>query len=310
MRFIVVWLLLLLACSGTKQDSGLGEPLRVQNGVFREGILPGVTTDAGAGLTITAVDTASTVLRPGQGEKTLSGRAAVGTVAIGIALGGAGTGWWLLPVDGPDPLNAGELGWNAILEIARNVLPGPNELRIVPIDATGKAGQQRALPVCIPRIVPDNLNACDPVANAPPAAIVSLTWDTAVDLDLVVVGPDGTVVDAKHPQGKTSADAGADAGAYPSIDRDSNGACALDLVNQEDLVFATAPSGTFLVYANLFSACGNAPVHFRLGVAYRTRGADGAYALTETVVKSGTLVALDANGGARLGTFVTSLAFP
>lgn len=306
MRYFLVLFLFLLACSGQKQESGLGEPLRVQNGVFKEGALPGTISDAGGRLTITAIDTASTVLRPGQGEKTLSGRAAVGTVAIGLAFGSAGNGWWLLPVDGPDPLNAGELGWNAIVEIARSVTPGPNELRLVPIDGAGNAGEQRTLSVCVPRVVPDNLNVCDPVANAPPAAVVSLTWDTAVDLDLVVVGPDGVVLSAKHPQGAASTDAGAP----PTIDRDSNGACALDLVDQEDLVFTTPPSGTYLVYANLFSACGNAPVHFRLAVSYRTRDAAGAYALTESVVKSGTLVALDANGGARLGTFVTSLAFP
>ncbi len=294
------------ACSGVRSESGLGEPIRVRNGVFREGPLPGAApAPVGPGVSVTAIETASTILQPGQGEKTLSGRASVGSVAIAIGLADEGRGHWLLPVDGPDPLNNGELGWQALIEVARDVPPGRKKLRVVAIDAAGRAGTQRELDVCVPRAVPDNLNACAP-SIAPPAAVVSLTWDTAVDLDLVVVAPDGRVIDAKHPR-VADGDAGA---AGPTIDRDSNAACALDRVNQENLVFSETPApGAYLVFANLFEGCERAPVHFRVTVSSRQPSSTGTVELVATETKSGILTSIDANGGARLGTYVTEVAF-
>lgn len=297
------------ACSGESSTSGLGEPMRVRNGVFKEGPLPGLPPVAGGpGLAITAIESASTVLRPGQGEKTFTGRASVGAVAVALALAGEGRGYWLLPVEGPDPLNNGELGWQALVEIGRNAATGPKELRVVAIDGAGKAGAQRALPICVPRSIPDNLNACDP-ASAPPAAVVTLSWDTPVDLDLIVVAPDGRVLDAKHPRG--AGDAGSDAARLaPVLDRDSNGACALDRIQQENLVFPEAPAaGSYLVFVNLFDSCERAPVRFRVTVSTRSATPDGKLSLTETETKSGVLTDIDANGGAKLGTYVTEVAF-
>jgi uncharacterized protein YfaP (DUF2135 family) len=136
---------------------------------------------------------------------------------------------------------------------------------------------------------PDNLAACDPSVK-PPALVVSLTWDTAADLDLVVAAPDGAILSPKRP---TSGDAGI-------IDRDSNSACTADGVQREDLVFQDAPPpGSYLIYADLFSACGHAPVHFQVAVTQ---------AGITTLTRDGTLLAVDANGGASLGTFVTEVA--
>jgi len=297
------------ACSGEKAESGLGEPIRVRNAAFKEGRLPGAPPApvAGPGVAVTAIETASTVLRPGQGEKTLTGRASVGTVAVAVGLAGLGRGYWVLPVEGPDPLNNGELGWQVLLEIGRNVPPGSKELLVVAVDAAGNAGTQRALPICVPSLVPDNLNACDP-SNAPPATVVALTWDAPVDLDLIAVAPDGRVIDAKHPRGSAVPDAGGPA--PPSLDRDSNAACSLDLVQQENLVFADPPApGSYLVFVNLFDACDRPPVHFRVSTYARQARPDGKLELALTESKSGTLTAVDANGGAKLGTYVTEVAF-
>jgi hypothetical protein len=96
----------------------------------------------------------------------------------------------------------------------------------------------------------------------------------------------------------------------PTIDRDSNAACSLDRVQQEDLVFAEPPGpGSYLIFANLFDACQRAPVHFRLSVWVRQLGPDGKLTLTENESKSGTLTAVDANGGSKVGTYVTEVAF-
>lgn len=303
-------LAVLAACSGESGKSGLGEPLLVRNATFKEGPLPGApATDGGDsdGVTITAIETSSTVLRPGQGEKTLTGRASVGAVAVALALGDLGHGYWLLPVDGPDPLNNGELGWQVLLEIARSVPPGKRDLRIVAVDAAGRAGTQRSLSVCVPGLVPDNLNACDPKI-APPAAVVSLTWDTPVDLDLVAVGPNGNVIDPKHSRGSVVVDAGASV--PPTLDRDSNAACSLDLVQTENLVFTEIPPpGSYLVFVNLFDACGHAPVHFKVSVYSRQAKADGTFELALAETKSGTLTDVAANGGSEIGTYVTEVAF-
>lgn len=312
-RFLVTMVaivaLALGACSGEASKSGSGEPIVVRGAVFKEGILPGTppAPTPSSGVSITAIETASTVLRPGQGEKTLTGRASVGSVAIAVALVGLGTGYWLLPVDGPDPLNNDELGWQLLLEVGRSVPPGPKELRIVAIDAAGRAGTQRPLSVCVPGLVPDNLNACDP-KTAPPATVVSLSWDTPVDLDLVAVAPDGRIIDSKHVRGSLPADAGAAAG--PVLDRDSNAACSLDHVQKENLVFSDAPApGSYLVFVNLFDACDQRAVHFRVMTHVRQAKPDGTFGLELVETKSGTLGAEIANGGSKIGTYVTEVAF-
>jgi len=71
-------------------------------------------------------------------------------------------------------------------------------LLLAAIDEQGNAGEETRLDTCITRPIPDNLNACDPTI-APPFAVLSLAWDADVDLDLVVVAPDGRVIDPKHP---------------------------------------------------------------------------------------------------------------
>jgi hypothetical protein len=305
----------LFACSGEPSETGLAEPLRLRNGSFKEGDLPGeppADTSATSPL-VTSFETASTVIRPGQTEKGLLGRVSPDAVAIGIRFADLGSGYWVLPVDGPDPQNNGELVWQALADFGSNVPAGLHALRVVAIDGSGHAGAQRQLSVCVTPSVPDNLNACQPT-NAPPSAVLSLSWDTAVDLDLVVVTPEGRVVDAKHPRSSAPGGDTGDAGAAVSVgtfDRDSNAACTVDGVQRENLVFPARPSpGSYLVYANLFEACGAASVHFRFSLFEASPTADPkVLEQVETITKSGTLLALEANGGARLGTFVTEVTF-
>jgi hypothetical protein len=301
----------LLACSGERTSVALTEPLRVRNGSFKEGALPGalpVPPEAPAAPpSVTSFETASTVVRPGQSGRTLLGRTSTDAVAVAVRFGDLGSGYWVFPVDAPDPQSNGELTWQAQCDFGQGLPAGLHPMRVVAIDAAGHAGTQRELSLCVTSAVPDNLNACDP-KSAPPAAVVSLSWDSLVDLDLVVVGPDGKLVDAKHA--KTSlaaADAGVSIGV---VDRDSNGACVIDGSNRENLVFATRPpAGSYLVYANLFDACGKSSAHFKLSLFEQQPNGDTTQ-LVETITKNGTVLALEANGGARLGTFVTEIVFP
>jgi len=307
----------LFACSGEPSETGLGEPLRLRAAAFKAGDLP---ASAAMYPSVTSFETASTVVRPGQTEKGLLGRASPDAVAIAIRFTDVGSGYWVFPVDGPDPQNNGELIWQTVADFGVDVAPGLHALRVVAVDGAGVAGPARDLSVCVTPPVPDNLNACDP-RTKPPAAVLSLSWDTAVDLDLVIVAPDGRIVDAKHPRtvappppgpSTGGADAGANANANAGVfDRDSNGGCVIDGVQREDLVFQTRPApGSYLVYASLFDACGKGAVHFRFSLFESAAAVDPKLQqLVESITKQGVLLPLEASGGARLGTFVTEVTF-
>lgn len=305
-----------IACSGEKMPLALGEPIRIRGGAFKEGPLPGDPPGATTRPEITAYESASTVVRLGQSGKIVLGRASPEAVAVGIAFADLGTGHWIFPAGASDPLTMGELGWQAECDFGIDLPPGPHPLRVVAIDAEGRAGAQRDLTVCVTPAIGDNLAACDK-ARTPPAVAISLAWDVSADLDLVVVDPQGRVIDAKHPRSVADAGgltAGADAGALSigTIDRDSNASCRADALARETLVFQKAPPpGSYFVYANLFDACGKGAVHFRASLVEAQLAPDGKTQVqVETLAKTGTLLPTEANGGARLGTFVLEIPFP
>ena len=164
--------------------------------------------------------------------------------------------------------------------------------------------------MCVDGTVPDNYNACN-VTLAPPAAVLSLAWDTPVDLDLELQTPSGVLVSPKHPSTNVGTDAGAGPGPGDGVlDRDSDSNCTPDHVNREDIVWKTAPAtGTYLVYADLFSACGQPSVRFT-ATLYVAQPTDGGSALVQALQTSGELLAVDANGGAGLGLYLASFSFP
>ena len=76
---------------------------------------------------------------------------------------------------------------------------------------------------------------------------VSVNWDQPVDMDLVLQEPDETVIffgNEVSPSGGM-------------LDLDSNPGCFIDGVNNENITYdgASPPSGTYLVFVVLFSAC-------------------------------------------------------
>lgn len=303
---------IVLSCSGTKTRSGVDEPILVRNGTFREGQFPlGPTAP-----TITTIETASSVIRPGELEKSIAGRASNDAFAVGLRFPGLGTGYWVVPVSAPDPQFNSERGWTTTDDFAANLPTGPNVLDIVAFDGNGNAGPVNELSLCVATAVPDNLNVCNDKV-APPAAVFSLTWDTPVDLDLVVVTPDGRVVDAKHPLTVAPPAPGPDVdSSVPAntgaFDRDSNANCVIDGNQREDLVFQQRPSaGSWLVYASLFDACGQQIVHFdfTLWEAAADPADPTAQHLQASITKSGFMLPIEASGGATLGTFVTEIPY-
>jgi len=302
--------LVLTSCGGERNPSGLEEPFRVRNAQFHEGDLPGSAPgDAGTSTTtpeITALESANSLLRLRQPGKVFSGRTNPRGATVGVRFPTLGTGWWQLNVGGPDPTFDNDYTWTLQADFSDALPTGLQNLRFVAIDEAGRAGEQRDYRVCVLPDVPDNLNACDPTI-VPPDTVISLAWEEDVDLDLVVVTPEGRVVDARHPSAEMPATRTSGA-----LDRNSNANCAIDSIRRENLVFQGAPAvGVYRIYANLFSACGRPATRYRATVHLREILEGGRTSgVRETFRRDGLLTALSANGGAALGTFVGEVTLP
>jgi hypothetical protein len=312
----------LAACSGEPITQALEEPIRVSTTEYEtqfiEGELPGLAPltadEINAGEkprapNVTSVNLASASIPPREPSRTLSGLASPDSVAIGVRLEGLGSGYWVFPTSSADAVNDGALEWKFSAAFGGDLPPGKRRLLLSGIDAAGHAGTQLGLTLCLQPEIPDNGNACDPTQN-PPALVVSLGWDAAVDLDLRVITPSGKVVDSKHPTTAEQDDGGkldpTDEG-VGAIDHDSFANCATDGRRRENLVFQSEPEpGTYLVYANLYDACGESGAGFDVSLHVATIGEDDTEQLTETFRQAGSISAFNANGGAKLGTYVTS----
>lgn len=312
---VLVSACLLAGCSDASLTTALNEPIRVTGAQFRKGRLPGSPPpkDPEAEVpspNVTSIFLAGLLVPPGYSGKRVSGRASTDAVAVGLRLADVGSGYWVFPVGAPDPTAQGEYSWSARLDFSREVPAGEHELLLVGIDEDGNAGAQFSSRLCVTSALGDD-SVCNPNL-APPAAVVSLSWDLDADVDLRVVTPEGKVVDAKHPSTASAADAGVPvdvkAEGVGVINRDSVRACIADGVERENLTFVTQPpAGGYAVYANLYEACGLPAVRFTLSIQEASTDTDGGRpALTETFQRSGTLLAADANGGAALGMYVTT----
>lgn len=296
------------SCTGEIQPLGIGEPMRITNGAFLEGTLP-----EGGLSRVTAIDSGGSIATPGQLRRSILGRATEDAYSIGVRFAELGSGWWVIPTGAIDPSTSGERDF--ILDLSLGpVPPGIHRLRIVAIDGAGQGGPPSELPICVlDPARPDDLSLCSDTI-IPPAAVIVLSWDTGVDLDLVLRTPDHKIVDARHP---TTALAGmdgvpAEALADPTIGvftQDSNAECRIDGRNIESIVWREAPAAqTFLAYANLYEACGQRSVRFVMAI-YRRQNVGGKEQLVETDRRSGVMGSAAANGGAGPPLYVTALSF-
>ncbi len=304
-------------CSGEPLTPGFEEPLRLAGAQFFEGPLPGspplTADDLNAGVkpespTVISVTLGNALIPPREAGRSLSGLASPDSSALGVRFADLGSGYWLLPTGSADPVSDGALEWRFSAAFAGGVSPGRHELLLAAIDGSGRAGNQAGITLCLLPEVPDNGNVCNPT-TAPPDLVVSLGWDSAVDLDLRVVTPDGKVVDPKHP---TTAVKGKDgklditAKGIGQLDYDSYAACRPDGHRRENLIFQSSPpAGTYLVYAGLFDACGKPGVTFDVSIHVASSTSDGVRPV-ETFRQSAQLSAVQADGGAKLGTYITA----
>jgi len=116
---------------------------------------------------------------------------------------------------------------------------------------------------------------------------VSVAWDAPTDVDLHVTDPSGEEIYFAH---KTSASGG-------NLDLDSNAACTIDHVNNENVVWPTgsAPSGTYTVQLVYWSACSQPQSNYTVTVVVAGQ---------QPQVFSGTLVTANSATKIPIGTFI------
>jgi hypothetical protein len=311
----------LLSCSGEPASSAAEvlEPIRVEGAQFIAGPLPGspeppASADAGpaATPTVTDVQVQTNTIAPGLQGLDFGGHASPSAQTVAVRFADLGTGYWVVPVGVPDPSANNALTWQFTADFGHDIAPGPHALLFAAVDGNGASGTQSSLPFCVDTPVPDNHNACSPKI-APPAAVLSLTWNTAVDLDLIVRTPSGAVVGGKQvttaPPG--SSIKAASGGSNGVLDHDSNRNCVIDGIQREDIVWqATPAAGLYEVWVDLYRACGQPAASFDVSLWLPESNADGGKRLIEQPrLAAGELLAAQANGGTGPGLFVGSFNF-
>jgi hypothetical protein len=254
------------------------------------------------------------VVRPGQAGISLRGTTTEDAYSIAIKLEGAGSGYWVKSV-GAATLQDNERDWDARLDISPDIEPGAHVLEVVAIDAEGNAGPHSRFNLCVTRDFEHSRNACDPTV-LPPAAVISLSWQNDADVDLVVVTPDGVVVEATNPTTldlNGGEDIDPEAPGVGLLSVDSNGACRRDGVQRESLTWSSSPErGRYDVYARLFEPCGAGATQLKVEGYVRTAGDDEGTFGIELIAQPvhGLLLPQNAAGDADLGLFVTTIEFP
>ena len=312
-------MLLLLACGGGFV-SGASEAFRIREGVFKDAELP---IGDGESPTILYAASAGFVVSQGQGSVKYSGLASKDAYSIGIAFEDVSDGYWVVPAGSPDVTQDSNLLFSATADFTDEVPYGLGTLVFVAFDEDGEPGPAYRSSLCVlPDYADQNFLACDPTVP-PQDTILSLSWDTDVDLDLVVVAPNGKVVSPKAPTTVLPDEMGEIDGTAiddPStgiLSRDSNGNCDIDGLRLESLVFAGEPAaGDYEVYADLFGACGESSVRFELALFEAVEGpknpesGNPTWSTERTDLAQGLLLSTQADGGASLGAYVTTVTFP
>jgi hypothetical protein len=294
-----------VACDAASASLGLDEPIRITDAQFHEGPMPGAapgSTEPVDGPAVTALNLNNFVVYNGAASKRFSGRAQRRAVAVGVAMPGFSDGWWVLPTRGVDVNDPDEVTFLSTLGFHPQLEPGLHPLRLVALDAEGRAGRQRDWEICLLPPYPDNRNACDS-ANDPPEVVVTLSWDRDADVDLEIVTPSGRRVTPGKPR------VDPDDEDSPRIDRDSLGRCEPDGARRESIAFQERPSGTWRFYVRLYDACENAGTRWEL-LVLEAEGRSGDRRLVPMRERVGRLIhPHDTVGSEGPGLFVTEITF-
>ena len=193
-------------------------------GAQRSGAAP-----ASAGGPSTSPSANNSVINGGSNQVRLRGSAPFQTVyaSIGSVSGGVNGHWELrLPSATTDA--------TVIVTLGRNMPASTFDMIFTAASAAGVAGPASTVPT---RVVEAGTGDVQ----------VSVSWNAASDVDLHVVEPGGTEIYYGNP---TSPSGG-------ELDLDSNAACAIDNVNNENIRWPVgrSPVGTYTVRLDYFAGC-------------------------------------------------------
>jgi len=243
MRRLLLGVLCLVGCSDASGDPALDALLRVPGGQFFRGATP-VAED---GPKIDSLLNSSGLIRAGQ-SKGVSGIAARETRGVAVFLQGD-VGYWIVAPGNSDPTALGHLAFRAGLSFSPLLPNGKYTLAARAIDEQGRFGPAQTT----------DLKTLDQSVDG--KLVVTLKWDTEVDLDLRLIDPNGSEISAKNrntadrpkPGDPADPDAFKNGGA---LDLDSNAQCVIDGVRQEDVVWTAPPqSGHYIVRVDSFAMC-------------------------------------------------------
>lgn len=310
------------ACGGQDPTLGLEQPFRVQSAQFVKGDLPGLPPAPRGEDPVTPTVTGYgglPFLKAGERARGAGGTVSADASSIALRFADLGSGYWVRPVSAAD-LEGGSGGfvWQVSLDVAPDAPPGLHPLRFAAIGPDGRSGSQVETEVCIAPQIPDKRrsvstlargNACNP-SEPPPALVVSLGWDAPVDLDLVVVTPEGKRISGKRPTtGTPDASGNVDvlAPGIGILDHDANEGCTDDGISRESLVFDEQPlPGRYALYVSLFDPCGEPATTFSLSLHAIADGAEpDTFRQVETYRQGGAVLADQADAGLGAGLFVT-----
>ena len=235
-------------------ESGVTALLRVSNAQFVEGALDPDTAATGSAV-ISGVAINNTNVYPGEENFPLSGTVTGATALVGLK---DDVGYWIVPATLVDQTTVGGYDFSAQLTFSPLMPVGSQTLILRGVAKDGTIGPAQLY----------KLEAATPVPTG--ALVITLAWDTEVDLDLHVVIPssdpnDPTPIEiwAKHPVGLPVPVLGGppiypdQIANAPYLDFDSNANCAIDGRRQENVIFPVAPPpGDYTVRVDTPSLCG------------------------------------------------------
>lgn len=242
------------ACAGcgwsASSTSGLDSLLRFDGAQARGGSV----TDPPSEISATVAPSLRNSAFPGASNKGIKG--VVGPHANAAAIGVPGDdGYWIVPALTPDSVDPEAYDFTTQFSLSPALAQSPLvthdpstgaasvTLAFRAVDEDGHFGAPTTLPVALRDEIPTG------------TLVVSLVWDSPVDLDLHVLVPadnaDGFVeVWSKKPAADPAAQDGL-------LDFDSNAACQIDNRDRENVIWTKVPpSGPYVVRVEAFSLCG------------------------------------------------------
>lgn len=239
-----------LGCAaGVDADGGHDALLAVSGGTFRRGAFPAEN----GGPAVLAAYLGRAEVRSGEQQKSFSGVLERPASAVALALAGD-RGFWTVAAGSPFPETPESPSFNAPLSFASEVPLGERLLFTWAVAERERFGPPIATAL---RFVS--------APGADGALVVSLGWDAASDLDLLVTTPSGVEIDKDNTSSSTGTPRPGES--VGRLDFDSNADCTIDGRNRENIAWAESPpSGRYAVRVATASLCGEAVARYRVEV--------------------------------------------